>query len=694
MHAVRGDDSRTVNERLQGLDEDVEEVVRSYMLEEIDTDAAHDRVESLQHSLREQEDTTATLLARNQKLEREHRDSDGASRRLLLLSSVAPQSHLLRVAAEPRAVVAEFEWAGTSRRRLLDLVAEERRTHVERWNSIALWVQKTPVVDEMSVVRGHDLSLEELAREAAEGPGGMLRFWHELGELIVPNGHLLLLGVDDADWAASPARERLLMELSTAVGREVVVPHVLHRGALIRDADGALDPFFAEFFSDQLLGRWSAAAALSVAAEWGPLDADNQRAIDARARKERFEQEESEAARQHEADMRREDRNDRRLELERTRMEAAAELESRLGGSNSEADFSSVVRSLHDGGLHTAQLLVAVDFSRSNQWNGRKSFGGRGLHDTLTAGVPTPYETVLEALATVMGEFDDADATIPFHGFGHAEGDLFSLAEGGGDCLDMADLLRRYRRVARDVVPDGERIGAASLTPVIDLTIQEMNRRRGADESFEQLHVLLLVTDSDIPRPAGLAPSEWSKEEAAFIDAVRRASYFPLSVLVVGVGDGLSADADTPAASDTRPGAPKSFSSLRQMGRGMHHRGGFENFHFVELGSAALDNAATLRFAQQALGKLPAQWRTIQRLGIHDEQGDYAQLAMAGSPRLPIQPAGPPPENEDVAAQSRRRRAEVGYTRSHALTHHCPPHSHAASLAWIGSRKSRLLVRC
>jgi hypothetical protein len=48
---------------------------------------------------------------------------------------------------------------------------------------------------------------------------------------------------------------------------------------------------------------------------------------------------------------------------------------------------------LRRAGLESSNLVVAIDFTKSNQWTGEKSFGGRCLHDIDPSGyVLNPYQ--------------------------------------------------------------------------------------------------------------------------------------------------------------------------------------------------------------------------------------------------------------------------------------------------------------
>ncbi len=85
--------------------------------------------------------------------------------------------------------------------------------------------------------------------------------------------------------------------------------------------------------------------------------------------------------------------------------------------------------------MESSQLIVSVDYTKSNEWTGQKSFHGKCMHDV--SGAPTPYEEVLSLLTRTLDPFDD-DHLIPAYGFGDARttdrclSSLVAYARGGG----------------------------------------------------------------------------------------------------------------------------------------------------------------------------------------------------------------------------------------------------------------------
>ena len=70
-------------------------------------------------------------------------------------------------------------------------------------------------------------------------------------------------------------------------------------------------------------------------------------------------------------------------------------------------------------GLESSNLIVAMDFTKSNQWTGKRTFGGRSLHylDPEVPDAKNPYIQATEVIGRVLASFDD-DNLIPVFGFG------------------------------------------------------------------------------------------------------------------------------------------------------------------------------------------------------------------------------------------------------------------------------------
>lgn len=75
-----------------------------------------------------------------------------------------------------------------------------------------------------------------------------------------------------------------------------------------------------------------------------------------------------------------------------------------------------VSEALEKAGLESSNLIVGIDFTKSNEWTGKKSFMGRNLHD-LDGACLNPYEQAISIIGKTLEKFDD-DNIIPCYGFG------------------------------------------------------------------------------------------------------------------------------------------------------------------------------------------------------------------------------------------------------------------------------------
>lgn len=78
--------------------------------------------------------------------------------------------------------------------------------------------------------------------------------------------------------------------------------------------------------------------------------------------------------------------------------------------------LGDIQSALKSKGLETSQLIIGIDFTRSNEYNGQKSNGGRCLHAYVENGF-NPYQKAIDIIGRTLEPFDD-DKKIPVYGFG------------------------------------------------------------------------------------------------------------------------------------------------------------------------------------------------------------------------------------------------------------------------------------
>ncbi|CAI5971202.1 unnamed protein product [Closterium sp. NIES-65] len=285
----------------------------------------------------------------------------------------------------------------------------------------------------------------------------------------------------------------------------------------------------------------------------------------------------------------------------------------------SEFDESAVQEKLREVGLESSNLIVAVDFTKSNEWTGKHTFGGRCLH--AIGPHMNPYEQAIQIIGETLEPFDE-DNLIPAFGFGDAtthDKAVFSFNRDNRPCNGIAEALARYRAIA----PHVKLSGPTSFAPAIEAAV------RIVEESGGNYHVLLIIADGQVTRSADVPPGQLSKQERATVDAIVAASNYALSIVLVGVGDGPW---------DVMHG----FDDLLPARA-------FDNFQFVDcsqiLAAPGPHEQKAVRFALSALMEVPLQFKACSEMGALGKRIG----------RMPPTPPLPPPPRVlemDAAAAS------------------------------------------
>jgi len=292
------------------------------------------------------------------------------------------------------------------------------------------------------------------------------------------------------------------------------------------------------------------------------------------------------------------------------------------------SSISQVQQAVRAAGLESSNLILGVDFTKSNSWTGQRSFGGRSLHDTDSP-TPNPYQRVIDVVGRTLEEFDD-DKLIPAYGFGDAttsDSACFPFNSGDRPSHGVGAVLERYTEITKTI----NLAGPTSFAPVIREAIRIVREE-------QCYHILVIIADGQVTdaSPTG-----------ATAQAIIEASYYPLSIVVVGVGDGPWDVMET--YDDELP--------KRQ----------FDNFQFVDFnavcrpkrGARCLEpGEQDARFALHALMEVPDQYAYIKEYGLLNPQswphapcqttplapapaGDAALLAISAAPPVPHAHAPP-----------------------------------------------------
>ncbi|XP_058112901.1 E3 ubiquitin-protein ligase RGLG2-like [Magnolia sinica] len=287
--------------------------------------------------------------------------------------------------------------------------------------------------------------------------------------------------------------------------------------------------------------------------------------------------------------------------------------------------LDQVTAALAQAGLESSNLIVGIDFTKSNEWTGARSFNRRSLHHIGDS--QNPYEQAISIIGRTLSAFDEDDL-IPCFGFGDAsthDQEVFSFFQDERPCNGFEEALSRYR----EIVPHLKLAGPTSFAPMIETAIGIVEKSGG------QYHVLLIIADGQVTRSVDTDPGHLSPQERDTINAIVKASDYPLSIVLVGVGDGP-------------------WDMMRQFDDNIPARA-FDNFQFVNFTEIMARNIASFKketeFALAALMEIPSQYKaTLELQLLGRRRGTEARLSL------------PPPIRYNDSANSSSR-----YSRSNSF---------------------------
>jgi E3 ubiquitin-protein ligase RGLG len=241
---------------------------------------------------------------------------------------------------------------------------------------------------------------------------------------------------------------------------------------------------------------------------------------------------------------------------------------------NQYKNFEELTAGLRKAGLESSNLIIGVDFTKSNEWSGSKTFGPMSMHSLLPNRL-NPYQSVMQVVAKSLEPFDE-DKQIPVFGFGDVtttDKRVFPFYPNR-PCNGLNEILQRYG----EIVPHIQLSGPTSFAPIIYEAINIVRETRS-------YHILVIIADGQVT------------DEAATRRAIVEASEYPLSIITVGVGDGP-------------------WDRMEEFDDDLPQRK-FDNFQFVNYHQilTRYDNDP-LAFATAALMEIPEQYQAIQRLGL------------------------------------------------------------------------------
>lgn len=267
--------------------------------------------------------------------------------------------------------------------------------------------------------------------------------------------------------------------------------------------------------------------------------------------------------------------------------------------------LEEVINALREAGLESSNLILGIDFTKSNEWAGKHSFNRRSLH--AIGNTYNPYEQAISIIGRTLSPFDE-DNLIPCFGFGDAtthDQYVFSFYPDHRPCNGFEEALARYK----EILPFLNLSGPTSFAPVIDAAIDIV------EKSNFQYHVLVIIADGQVTRSSDTPPGRFSPQEQATINSIVTASEYPLSIILVGVGDGP-------------------WDAMKEFDDYIPQRA-FDNFQFVNFTEIMSGHSNVEKkeaaFALAALMEIPLQYRAAMTHHSKDKR-------IAGPGRKPLPP--------------------------------------------------------
>jgi E3 ubiquitin-protein ligase RGLG len=155
--------------------------------------------------------------------------------------------------------------------------------------------------------------------------------------------------------------------------------------------------------------------------------------------------------------------------------------------------------------------------------------------------------------------------------------------------------------------------GPTSYAPVVEAAVDIVEKSGG------QYHVLLIIADGQVTRSVNTSDNELSPQEEHTINSIVNASGYPLSIVLVGVGDGPWED-------------------MKKFDDKLPTRD-FDNFQFVNFTEIMTKNETSSwkekAFALAALMEMPLQYKATTELGILGHATGRAKKIVPRPPPVP-----------------------------------------------------------
>lgn len=219
---------------------------------------------------------------------------------------------------------------------------------------------------------------------------------------------------------------------------------------------------------------------------------------------------------------------------------------------------------------------------------GKGSLDKQSLH--AIRDIPNPSEKASIIIGNALSPFCNGNL-IPCFGLGDASTEdhsVFSFHKDHSPCNGFEGVFSCLKKI----VPDSQLRGPTSYAPIVEAAIDIVLKNDG------QYHVLVLIANGQVTRKANARDTELSAQEKETIKSIVNASFYPLSIVLVGVGDGP-------------------WEGMKNFDDKIPQRQ-YDNFQFVNATAIMSKNVTTLEkekaFALAALKKIPTQYKAAMEL--------------------------------------------------------------------------------
>ncbi|KAI3877689.1 hypothetical protein MKW98_020170 [Papaver atlanticum] len=244
--------------------------------------------------------------------------------------------------------------------------------------------------------------------------------------------------------------------------------------------------------------------------------------------------------------------------------------------------LDEVSEALKAKGLKSVNPILGFCFTQS-KWTTEKS-----LH--YIGNDPNDYEKVVSIIGRTLAAIC-GDNYIHCFGFGDAttiDTHVFSFYEDKKPCHGFEEVVERYRQIACQM----RLADLKSFVRIVEMATSI------ASKKCDQHHILVMIADGPVTRSSDTEHGKLSDEEQQTVNAISKASKYPLSIILVGVGE-------------------KNANMMKGLESKIPHCTTFDNFQYVnytDIMSRVPEGRREIEFTLAATKKLPNQVIAIEKL--------------------------------------------------------------------------------